>query len=128
MPVTRLNKLPMTTTAADVMMTLVAALDNSRAQLAGLAVMAPTFSAESLQMIASVKEDLVKSLDRGELPSSPAAAGLTITGRELPWPTIVAFAAGGVMLVALVFFAGALVKLSLADARRDRRLRRRYVP
>lgn len=121
----RLSTYPMTT--VEVATGLMA--ETSGVRLAGLALTLPTISAEALQSLAGVQEDLLKSLEKVELPVTAAVgAGVAISGRELPWPTIVAFAAGGILLVVLCVFAGALIKLSMEDARKNRRLRRRYAP
>ena len=103
--------------------------DSSSAYLAGLAVTLPTLSGDALRSLAVVQEDLLKALEKAELPVAPTVgAGLKVTGREVPWLTMVAFAAGALMLVALGIFGGALLKLSMADSRKVRRLRRRYAP
>lgn len=126
--VERLSAFPMITTEAAAA-AVVASLEEPGARLAGLAVTLPTISGESLRSLATVQEDFLKALEKVELPIAPAVGvGFMGGGRELPWPTLVAFAGGGVMLVALAIFGTALFKMSMEDSRKARRMRRRYAP
>jgi len=126
--VERLSALPLFTSDSS-LSAVWTAWEAPGARLAGLAVTLPTVSAEALASLAGVREDFLKALEKVELPIAPTVgAGFAFRDRELPWPTIIAFAGGGLMLVALGVFGGALLKMSLEEQRKSRRMRRRYAP
>jgi hypothetical protein len=122
----RLNRFPLVSTEEAPIIALNEAVS---AQLAGLAVTLPTISGDSLRGLAGMQDELLKALEKVELPVAQAVgAGSLAMDRDLPWPTIVAFSGGAFMLLCLCVFGGALLRMSMEDARRTRRMSRRYVP
>ena len=126
-PVNVLSLITMTTLAEASL--AMGVLDAGGVRLGGLAITLPSVDGDTWLMLAALPQDLAKLLEKAELPGLGVAnAAVTLGNWDFPLLTILAFAAGLLLLLAGAVFGGALLKLSMAEAKKTRGLRRRYVP
>lgn len=128
----RLRSMPMLTLAEAASMaglSTVAVLDAGGARLAGLVLSLPSLEGEAWKVIADLPQDMLKVLDRVEAPLPVAAVNSVTVGYwDVPNLTILAYACAALLLAAGGVFGGALLKLSMDEARKNKRMRRRYAP
>ena len=127
-PIAERMPMPAMLPFTDATVSPIAVLEPGGLRFAGMLLSAASLDAAALRAVAELPMDTLKILERAQ-PPLPVTAGLVTVGDwDFPILAIAAFVFGMLLLTAGAVFGGALWKLSLAEARKNRGMRRRYAP